>query len=165
MSTLPAAIGRLDFRRDHMALQALTSARARGAVRSLAACCVCVYSAACSGTQSTRAPGATAAEVPPGAHDLTCEYVGLESVQGASDANSDSVTLLAVFRFSESQLPPPKAPLSLKFQVERSRVNELRDGLSARPEVICRPHGQDAYAADVTPLPGVRGEPQEEAPP
>lgn len=120
---------------------------------------------ACGGTQSSRVAGATAAEVPPpGAHDLTCEYVGLESTQGMSDVNADTVSLLAVFRFSESDVPPPKQPLSLKFQVERSRVNELQDGLSARPQVICRPHGQDGYAPDVTPMPGVHGEPQAGAP-
>lgn len=166
MSVFPAAIGRLDVRVLHTLPQVLTGSWRSSRARALCGLAACVCAAACGGAQqNTRVPGATAAEVPPpGAHDYTCEYVGVDSVQGVSDVNSDKVSLIAVFRFSESDVPPPKQPLALKFQVERSRVNELRDELSARPQTICRPHGQDAYAADLTPLPGVHGEPQE-APP
>jgi hypothetical protein len=122
----------------------------------------CVYFAfssvlsACASTQSARPPSA----VPPGAHDVTCKYVGLEDVSGPNDQNADSVTLMAAYRFGEPAPKKTKEPLSLRFQVQRSRVKELRDHLATRPEVICSPEGATNYAARVDPFEGVRGVPQ-----
>jgi hypothetical protein len=117
---------------------------------------------------STAGPSpATDPTYPSGAHELTCEYVGLEAIQGPPDVpdqDADSVAMLATYRFSEPDTLPPKPPLSLKFQVSRDRVSELRDQLSARPQVLCRPHGENSYAPDATTLPGMQGELQE-APP
>jgi len=97
---------------------------------------------------------------PRGALDQTCKFVGLEAVEGPTDQNADSVSLRAVYRFAEPNVAPAKKPLSLKFQVERSRVDELRRYLDARPEVICSPEGTANYAARVAPFGNIRGEPE-----
>jgi hypothetical protein len=93
-------------------------------------------------------------------NDATCDFVGLEHVQGPSDTDADYVTLLAVYRFSSSSLPQPKQPLSLKFQVTRSRVDELEQHLTARPQVVCSPDDERNYSARVAPFDGVAGIPE-----
>lgn len=100
------------------------------------------------------------AEDPRAARNLTCRYVGLEDVSSPNDQNADSVSLLATYRFREGDEAPPKAPLSLKFQVARSRVTELTQYLASKPEVICQPEADSNYAAHIEPFGDIRGEPQ-----
>jgi hypothetical protein len=115
-------------------------------------------SAACGASEATRS---SAPQYPRGVLDRTCKFVGLESVEGPTDQNADAVTLLAVYRFGEPGVPAPKQPVSLKFQVNRSRVNDLRSHLEAHPEVICSPEaGTHNYAARVAPFGDIRGQPQ-----
>jgi hypothetical protein len=78
--------------------------------------------------------------------------VALEAEQGPSDQSSDAVTLFAVYRFSERDVPPPAQPLSLVFRVSRSRVRELRDHLTATPDVICVPDADSRYRAEIAPF-------------
>jgi hypothetical protein len=106
------------------------------------------------------ASSATKLQQPRGAHELTCRYVGLEAVTGPNDTNSDAVTLLAVYRFAEPNVPPPKKPLSMKFQVSRSRTRELQDYLESRPEVICTSEDDKHYTVSMEPLGDFHGEPQ-----
>lgn len=93
-------------------------------------------------------------------NDLSCQFVGLEAVDGGSDTNADSVVLIAAYRFAGPGVAAPKAPLSLKFQVDRSRTSALRSHLSARPDVICSPDENSNYTARVEPFDGSRGIPQ-----
>jgi hypothetical protein len=96
---------------------------------------------------------------PTGTHDLTCEFVGLESVQGSNDENSDAVTLLAVYRFSSDRTESRGAPLSLKFELTRSRVDELRAHLTSPRQVVCSPDEQSNYSARVEPFDGEKAVP------
>lgn len=108
--------------------------------------------AACSAPGQPRAEHATREGGSPTYPGVPCHFVGLEAEQGSSDQNSDAVTLFAVYRFSERDVPPPKQPLSLVFRVSRSRVGELRDHLAATPEVICVPDSDRRYRAEVAPF-------------
>ena len=92
--------------------------------------------------------------------DRTCKFVGLESVEGPSDQNADSVSLLAVYRFGGPDAGRTERPLSLKFQVDRSRVNELQHHLESRPEVVCSPEANGRYTARVEPFHNESGKPQ-----
>jgi hypothetical protein len=92
----------------------------------------------------------------PASHnDVMCRYVGLESVESESEQKSerDNLSLLATYRFRESNVPPAKDPLTVKFQVERSRVNELRGHLESQPDVICNPDNDAHYRVRVKPFP------------
>jgi hypothetical protein len=95
---------------------------------------------ACS-SAPTRPPenARTAAGVPRGGHDLTCEYAGMESVQGWNDTDSDTAGLFAVFHLPEARTLPPKERVSWKAQVSRSRTMEYQDELATRTESICNP--------------------------
>jgi hypothetical protein len=88
----------------------------------------------------------------PSSDNVMCRYVRLESIETPRHADQDSVALVAVYRFSESKLPPPKLPLILGFQVNRSRVDELRSHLESHPEVICSPDRGAHYQVQVAPL-------------
>jgi hypothetical protein len=132
-----------------------TATRMVGGVAHVAA--VVVMLSGCAAGATTRAG---VPEDPRGARNLTCRYVGLEDVSSPSDQNADSVSLLATYRFREPDAAPPKAPLSLKFQVDRSRVTELTQYLASKPEVICQPEADSNYAAHVEPFGDIRGEPQ-----
>jgi hypothetical protein len=89
----------------------------------------------------------------PRSNDVVCRYVGLESVETPQHEDTDSVTMLATYTFREKNVPPPAEPLSLKFQVDRSRVSELRSHLESQPEVICHPEPNARYKVQVKPLP------------
>lgn len=118
-----------------------------------------------SGCTAARPTGRVpAASVPSGAHDLSCQFVGLEAAQGVNDANSDAVTLVAVYRLPDGASRPARAPLSLKFEVTRSRVDELRDHLASQREVICSPDQDANYRVRVEPFHGVTGVPMTPAP-
>jgi len=81
-----------------------------------------------------------------------CQYVGLESAETPQYSDRDNISLLAVYRFRESRVPAPKEPLTVKFQVNRSRLNELRSHLEAQPEVICTPDRDAHYHVQVKPF-------------
>src|SRR5205823_2657917 len=51
-----------------------------------------------------------------------CDYVGLEASEAPVHENIDSIALVAQYRLSEPNLPPPEQPIELKFRVDRSRV-------------------------------------------
>lgn len=102
----------------------------------------------------------------PVAQDVMCDYVGLEAVENESQEKDerDDLSLLATYRFSEANVPPPKDPLTVKFQVERARVNELRGHLEAQPQVICNPDNNAHYQVRVKPFAG-KPQVQNSAPP
>ena len=105
--------------------------------------------------------GSSASNAPPPntpTYPGRCVFLGLEEVQGPGDQNSDSVSLVASYRFDEPSVPAHK-PLALGFRVERSRVNDLRDHLDQHPTVLCRPD-DDAQepSQDVVDLPPFEGQ-------
>jgi hypothetical protein len=132
-----------------MRAQARSSTRPERWWRTAAVSTLIVCGACASG------PAKSAQEDPqyPRSNDVVCRYVGLESVETPQHEDTDSVTMLAVYRFREPNVPPPKEPLSLKFQVNRTRVNELRSHLESQPEVICNPEPNQHYHVQVKPLP------------
>ncbi|MET0386304.1 MAG: hypothetical protein ABW321_10120 [Polyangiales bacterium] len=89
------------------------------------------------------------------AHDVACHYIGLESVetpQYSRQSDRDAVLLTAVYRFDEPNVPAPKEPVTVKFQVDRSRVQELRSHLESQPDVVCTPDRDAHYHAKVRPF-------------
>lgn len=86
-------------------------------------------------------------------NETICQYVGLESVVTPEHTNIDSVSFLAVYRFREPNVPPPKHPLTVKFQVDRSRIHDLRAHLESQREVVCSPDHEQHYRVHVKPLP------------
>jgi hypothetical protein len=102
--------------------------------------------AACSSAQ-TRPPDSAlrAAGVPRGAHELTCEYASMDSVQGWHDDDVDWAGVFAVFHLPEARTLPPKQRISWKTQVSRSRVSEHRDELATLAEPICTPEAGSAH--------------------
>ena len=80
-----------------------------------------------------------AANVPPGAHDLTCQYAALQGVQGRNDSNSDAAMFFAAFHFPEAHTPPPRSTVTIGFQQVRSRTHEVRDEIALAPEQVCNP--------------------------
>jgi hypothetical protein len=106
--------------------------------------------------------GAQAAEstprYPSNAQPL-CSYLGLESSNAPAGDTLDSVMLVAAYRLNAPGAPPAREPIELKFQVQRSRISELRGRLEAHPEVICRPDRDARYRVessafnDFAPLP------------
>jgi hypothetical protein len=111
---------------------------------------------ACATATGSSAPERSA-DQPNKLQDVSCRYVGLQDVSTAHDQNSDQVSLLATYRFGEGATP---GKVSYMFQVDRARVSELRDYLSARPEVFCSPEGSSHYAAMVTPVGVAHSQPQ-----
>jgi hypothetical protein len=105
---------------------------------------------ACAGIGCAEAPARP--EKYPGTSQTLCQYVGLESVETPQYSDRDSISLLAVYRFREKGTPPPKEPLTVKFQVNRSRVNELRSHLESQPEVLCTPDRDAHYHVQVKPF-------------
>jgi len=89
--------------------------------------------------------------------EALCQYVGLEAVETPRHVDTDSISFVAVYRFSEPNLPAPKEPLTVKFQVNRTRVNELRSHLESQPQVICTPDRDLHYQVRVKPLPEPEG--------
>jgi hypothetical protein len=79
-----------------------------------------------------------------------CSYVSLESSDAPVGDSLDTILLVAVYRLNEPGVPPTREPIELKFQVERSRMNELRGRLEAHPEVICRPDRDARYRVEST---------------
>jgi hypothetical protein len=81
----------------------------------------------------------------------------LESVetpqQGNRLSDTDSAAFVAVYRFRDSHTPKTESPMSVKFQVNRSRVAELRSHLESQPEVVCAPDNDLHYQVRLKPLP------------
>lgn len=101
------------------------------------------------------APAAPAPEYPHS--EAICQYVGLESTETPQRVDTDSVSFLAVYRFREPHTQSSEPPLSVKFQVNRSRVQELRSHLESQPEVVCTPEADLHYHVRVKPLPEPTG--------
>ena len=103
----------------------------------------------------------SAANAPPPntpAYPGRCVYLGLEEVPGPGDQNSDSVSLVASYRFDEPSVPAHK-PLALGFRVERSRVHDLRAHLDQHPTVLCRPDvDAQTPSQDIVDLPPFEGQ-------
>lgn len=97
------------------------------------------------------APQSPAPEYPHS--EAICQYVGLESTETPQRVDTDSVSFMAVYRFREPHTTTTEGPLSVKFQVNRSRVQELRSHLESQPEVVCTPDNDLHYHVKVKPLP------------
>jgi hypothetical protein len=87
-------------------------------------------------------PTLRAANVPPGGHEVTCQYGELMAVQGTRDTNSDQTSLFAVLTFPEPNTPAPKRPFSAGVAVQRSRTDEPQAEADTRSSVICAPETQ-----------------------
>jgi hypothetical protein len=85
--------------------------------------------------------------------EAICQYVGLESVESQQRSDMDSLSFVATYRFREPHTPATESPLGVKFQVNRSRVAELRSHLESQPEVVCAPDHDAHYHVRVKPLP------------
>jgi hypothetical protein len=85
--------------------------------------------------------------------EAVCQYVGLESVESQQRADLDSLSFVATYRFRDSHTPATETPVGVKFQVNRSRVDELRSHLASQPEVVCAPDHDAHYQVRVKPLP------------
>jgi hypothetical protein len=97
--------------------------------------------------------GAETAEPPPrypSNADPLCSYIGLESSEAPAGDTLDAVMLVAAYRLNEPGVPPAREPIELKFQVQRSRIGELRGRLEAHPVVICRPDHDAHYRVEST---------------
>jgi hypothetical protein len=122
--------------------------------------------AGCSATRTRQVPPNY-----PRSQQVLCHYVGLEASTRPTEADEDTIAMLAVYRFNEPNTPPTDEPLTVKFQVDRSRVDELREHLERQPEVLCSPDANShptprvkpfvpskAARAKRTPQPGPNGE-------
>jgi len=85
--------------------------------------------------------------------EAVCQYVGLDSVETQQRADMDSLSFVATYRFRDSHSPATETPVGVKFQVNRSRVDELRSHLASQPEVVCAPDHDAHYHVRVKPLP------------
>jgi len=85
--------------------------------------------------------------------EAVCQYVGLDSVESQQRADMDSLSFVATYRFRDSHTPATETPVGVKFQVNRSRVDELRSHLASQPEVVCAPDHDAHYQVRVKPLP------------
>jgi hypothetical protein len=125
------------------------------------ACRFLVATVACASMHLTACGSTTANAPPPGrpAYPGRCVYLGLEQVSGPGDQDSDSVSLIATYRFDDPRTPH-REPLSVGFRVERSRVSDLRAKLDQHPTVLCRPDATQATpsrdALDLPPIEGAR---------
>lgn len=106
-----------------------------------------VFAAGCSAARTQQVPPDY-----PRSQEVLCHYVGLEASTRPTGQDEDTVAMLAVYRFSEPNTPPPDEPLTLKFQVDRSRVDELREHLERQPEVICSPDANAHHTPRVKPF-------------
>jgi hypothetical protein len=97
------------------------------------------------------APGKPNPEYP--RSEAVCQYVGLDSVETQQRADMDSLSFVATYRFRDSHTPATETPVGVKFQVNRSRVDELRSHLASQPEVVCAPDHDAHYQVRVKPLP------------
>jgi hypothetical protein len=86
-------------------------------------------------------------------NEAVCQYVGLDSVETPQRSDIDSVSFVAQYRFREPHEPKTESPVGVKFQVNRSRVAELRSHLESQPEVVCAPDNDLHYQVRVKPLP------------
>jgi len=89
--------------------------------------------------------------------EAMCQYVGLESVESQQRSDMDSLSFVATYRFREPHTPAMESPMGVKFQVNRSRVQELRSHLESQPEVVCAPDHDAHYHVRVKPLPEPTG--------
>lgn len=95
--------------------------------------------------------------------EAMCQYIGLESLESQQRSDMDSLSFVATYRFRDPHAPAAERPVGVKFQVNRSRVQELRSHLESQPEVVCAPDHDAHYHVRVKPLPepgGTTPEPQ-----
>lgn len=107
-------------------------------------CAFMLALAACGVSQETPPPAY------PADRGAVCSYVGLEAESRPAHDTLDAISLIAVYRLSEPNVPPPSEPIELKFLVQRSRVDDLRGQLEAKPDVICRPDHDARYRVEVS---------------
>ena len=119
-------------------------ARGQGA-RAAIVTTVCTLLCACA------APGGPATQYP--RSEAVCQYVGLESIETPQRSDMDSLSFVATYRFRDQHTPASETPVGVKFQVNRSRVAELRSHLESQPEVVCTPDHDSHYHVRVKPLP------------
>jgi hypothetical protein len=81
-----------------------------------------------------------------------CDYVALEHDEfpGAQPDPVDALSLVAVFRWNEPGVRPPKQRIEQKFVVLRSRDDEMRARLESHPQVICTPDKTARYRPELT---------------
>jgi hypothetical protein len=72
-------------------------------------------------------------------YEGTCAFVGIEEMQGYTDEYADTVFLVARYTWRDQEARPPRKPIELAFQVQRSRVDDFQTHLQHYPNVICRP--------------------------
>jgi hypothetical protein len=84
-------------------------------------------------------------------YEGTCAFLGIEEMQGYTDEYADSVFLIARYTWEDQETQPPRKPIELAFQVQRSRVDDFQSHLQQYPTVICRPGktGGDASGMEV----------------
>jgi hypothetical protein len=110
---------------------------------SLAVLSLCVACASAAGEPPPEHPRATGP---------MCDYVALENDESPGPQRDpvDALSLVAVFRLSEPNVPPPQHRIEQKFLVQRSRADELRARLEAHPQVICTPDQTARYRPELT---------------
>ena len=96
----------------------------------------------------------------PSAYPGTCTLVGIEEVTAPVGQQSDTIALVARYRFGgESE---PRKPFALQFEIARTRAHDLRQHLAAHSTVVCRPDVRSAAAApeiELAPFEGQAGQP------
>jgi hypothetical protein len=127
--------------------------------RRLASLKITVLAAAllggCAGTQvRPDDPTLEAGNLPPGGHDVTCQYGELTAVQGRADNDSEQSSLFAVLTFPEANTPAPKRLMSYGVAVQRSRTDEPQAEADTRPSIICAPETQSHGTPSRTVPPG-----------
>jgi hypothetical protein len=76
----------------------------------------------------------------------TCTLVDIEEVAAPADDPTDTIALVARYRFGAGS--EARGPFGLRFEVARARAHDLRQHLAAHPTVVCR---SDMSAAAVPP--------------
>ena len=86
--------------------------------------------AACATTSPKTAPAAS--------YPGRCELLGLEHEELHGQEASDTIALVATYRFAQSSAPRTK-PVAFSFRVRREQAGDLREHIIAHPSVLCRP--------------------------
>jgi hypothetical protein len=92
----------------------------------------------------------------------SCSLVGIDEVSAPSDQASDSVALVARYRFGSGSPAASSGGPSLQFQISRARKHDLRQYLEAHSTVVCRPEAgtdESEVRVEVPPFEGQSGEP------
>jgi hypothetical protein len=92
----------------------------------------------------------------PRSYPGTCTLVGIEEVSAPIDQPTDTVALVARYRFGEGA--GHSDAVGLHFEVARTRARDLRRHLAAQPTVVCRPDERSAAAPPVIELAPFEGQ-------